>query len=167
MPFRSVGSRLALALLVIVVGVLAIVYVIVVPSYQRSLENQELGRLGSALQKVVLPKFPAEYDLRAQFVNETSPTVDARVAVLFPVSLSGPLEPQADSNLDERSSDLEEDPIALLAYRRHGIVRGIVTRRDQQFAEVAAPVEGGASVVLLASPCAPSSRPSASCAAGS
>jgi two-component system, OmpR family, sensor kinase len=152
MPFRSVGSRLALALLVIVVGVLAIVYVIVVPSYQRSLENQELGRLGSALQKVVLPKFPAEYDLRAQFVNETSPTVDARVAVLFPVSLSGPLEPQADSNLDERSSDLEEDPIALLAYRRRGIARGIVTRRGQQFAEVAAPVEDGASVVLLASP---------------
>jgi signal transduction histidine kinase len=152
MPFRSVGSRLALALLVIVVGVLAIVYVIVVPSYQRSLENQELGRLGSALQKVVLPRFPAEYDLRAQFVNEASPTVDARVAVLFPVSLSGPLEPQADSGLDERSADLEEDPIALLAYRRRGQARGIVTRRGQQFAEVAATVQDEASIVLLASP---------------
>ena len=152
MVFRSVGSRLALALLVIVVGVLAIVYVIVVPSYQRSLQNQELGRLSSALQKVVLPKFPAEYDLRAQFVNETSPTVDARVAVLFPVSLAGPLAPQADSNLDERSSDLEEDPIALLAYRRRGQARGIVTRHGQQFAEVAATVQDEASIVLLASP---------------
>jgi signal transduction histidine kinase len=152
MVFRSVGSRLALALLVIVVGVLAIVYVIVVPSYQRSLQNQELSRLSSALQKVVLPKFPAEYDLRAQFVNETSPTVDARVAVLFPVSLAGPLEPQADSNLDERSSDLEEDPIALLAYRRRGSARGIVTRHGQQYAEVAATVQDEASVVLLASP---------------
>jgi signal transduction histidine kinase len=132
--------------------VLAIVYVIVVPSYQRSLQNQELGRLSSALQKVVLPKFPAEYDLRAQFVNETSPTVDARVAVLFPVSLAGPLEPQADSNLDERSSDLEEDPIALLAYRRRGQARGIVTRHGQQYAEVAATVQDEASIVLLASP---------------
>jgi hypothetical protein len=30
-PFRSVGGRLALALLVVVAGVLAIVYLIVVP----------------------------------------------------------------------------------------------------------------------------------------
>ena len=81
MPFRSVGSRLALALLVIVVGVLAIVYVIVVPSYQRSLENQELRSLASSLQKVVLPQFPAEYDLRATYVNEMAPAVDARVAM--------------------------------------------------------------------------------------
>lgn len=150
MPFRSVGSRLALALLVIVVGVLAIVYVIVVPSYQRSLENQELGRLETSLHKVVLPKFPAEFDLRAQYVNEMSPTVDARVVVLFPVSGNGPLEPVADSALDESSGDLEEDPIALLSYKRGRIARGIVTRHGQQFAEAAAPIE--ASVVLVASP---------------
>ena len=115
MPFRSVGSRLAVALLVIVVGVLAIVYVIVVPSYRHSLENQELRSLSSSLQKVVLPQFPDEYDLRAQYVNELSPTVDARVAILD-VLAANVLEPNADSNLDERSSDLEEDPIALLAY---------------------------------------------------
>jgi hypothetical protein len=91
MPFRSVGSRLALALLVVVTAVLGIVYVIVVPSYQRSLENQELGRLASSAQKVVLPKFPAEFDLRALYVNEMAPVADARVAVLFPVSGDGPL----------------------------------------------------------------------------
>ena len=66
----------------VVVGVLAIVYLIVVPSYQRSLENQELRSLASSLQKVVLPQFPAEFDLRAQYVNEMAPAVDARVAVL-------------------------------------------------------------------------------------
>ena len=41
-PLRSVGGRLALALLVVVAGVLAIVYVIVVPSYRHSLQNTEL-----------------------------------------------------------------------------------------------------------------------------
>ena len=150
MPFRSVGSRLALALLVVVTAVLGIVYVIVVPSYQRSLENQELSRLASSAQKVVLPKFPAEFDLRALYVNEMAPVADARVAVLFPVSGNGPLEPEADSSLDARSSDLDEDPIALLAYKRGQLSRGIVERHGEQFAEVAAPVE--ASVVLLSSP---------------
>ena len=38
-PLRSVGARLALALLLVVVGVLAIVYLIVVPSYRSSLES--------------------------------------------------------------------------------------------------------------------------------
>ena len=45
---RGVGGRLAVGLLVVVAGVLAIVYLIVVPSYQRSLENSELRGLESA-----------------------------------------------------------------------------------------------------------------------
>jgi signal transduction histidine kinase len=150
--FRSVGSRLALALLVIVTGVLAIVYVIVVPSFQRSLQNQELGRLSSALRNVAVRAFPAEFDLRAQYVNEMAPAVDARVAVLDALS-DTVLEPMADSNLDQRSSDLEEDPIALLALRRSGEARGIVNRQGDEYAEVAtaAPNEPR-SVILLASP---------------
>jgi two-component system, OmpR family, sensor kinase len=149
---RSVGSRLALALLVVVTAVLAIVYVIVVPSYRRSLENQELHRLSTSLQKVVLPKFPEEFDLRALYVNEMAPVADARVAVLFVVSTDGPLEPVADSSLDERSSDLEEDPIALLAYKRGRLAHGIVTRHGERFAEVAESVPVEDSIVLLASP---------------
>ncbi|MGN6799179.1 MAG: sensor histidine kinase [Gaiellaceae bacterium] len=152
MVFRSVGSRLALALLVIVTGVLAIVYVIVVPSFQRSLQNQELSRLSSSLHKVAVPAFPPEFDLRAQYVNEMAPAVDARVAILDALS-DTVLEPMADSNLDQRSSDLEEDPIALLALRRDGEARGIVDRQGEEYAEVAttAPNEPR-SVILLASP---------------
>ena len=48
-PFRSVGGKLALALLSVVVGVLGIVYLIVVPTYQRSLENTELRSLQTSL----------------------------------------------------------------------------------------------------------------------
>jgi signal transduction histidine kinase len=150
---RSVGSRLALGLLLVVTAVLAIVYVIVVPSYQRSLENQELSSLASSLQKVVLPRFPPDFPRRALYVNEMSPAVDARVAVLEALSDNGPLEPIADSSLDQASSDLEEDPIALLAYHRGGLARGIVHRHGEQYAEVAAPAADEPSfVVLLASP---------------
>ncbi|HET7128212.1 MAG TPA: HAMP domain-containing sensor histidine kinase [Gaiellaceae bacterium] len=152
MPFRSVRSRLALALLVVVAAVLTIVYVIVVPSYRRSLENQELSGLASSLEKLVLPRFPAEFPRRALFVNEMSPTVDARVAVLLSLSDDGPLEPIADSRLDQQS-DLEEDPIGLLAFHRGGLARGIVHRHGEQYAEVAIPAKDEPSyVVLLASP---------------
>jgi signal transduction histidine kinase len=150
-PLRGVGGRLALALLVVVAGVLAIVYLIVVPSYKRSLENQELRTLAASLQNVALRAFPAEFDLRAQYVNEMAPAVDARVVVLFLLSERGPLEPVADSSLDQRSSDFEQDPVALAASRNGGLVRGIVERRGQHYAEVAAPVED-ASVVLLVAP---------------
>ena len=57
-PLTSVRGKLALALLLVVAGVLAIVYLIVVPSYQTSLENTELKGLQSSLQKVALPLFP-------------------------------------------------------------------------------------------------------------
>jgi signal transduction histidine kinase len=149
-PFRSVGGRLALALLLAVAGVLTIVYLIVVPSYRRSLENQELRSLSTALQKIALPKFQPEFDLRNQYVQEIAPQVDARVVILDVLSDAGPLEPMADSGLDQRSSVFEQDPVALAAYHRGGLARGIVERGGQHFAEVASPVE--TSVLLLAAP---------------
>src|SRR5581483_11535600 len=59
MPFRGVGSRLALALLGVVVGALAIVYVIVVPSYSNSLEQNALGNLQRTLSAAA-QTFPRE-----------------------------------------------------------------------------------------------------------
>jgi signal transduction histidine kinase len=149
-PLSSVGGRLALALLLVVAGVLAIVYLIVVPSYRRSLENQELRSLSRALENVALPKFPAEFPLRLQYVNAMAPQVDARVVILDLLSDEGPLEPVADSSLDQRSADLEQDPVALAAYHRGRLTRGVVERNGQHFAEAASPVES--SVLLLSAP---------------
>jgi signal transduction histidine kinase len=149
MFLRSVGARLAMALLAVVAAVLAIVYLIVVPSYQRSLESAELRSLATALD-VALPKFPSEFDLRVQYVNEQAALTNARVVVLDLLSDAGPLEPVADSSLDSRSDEFEEDPIALEAYRRGGVARGTVVRNGQRYAEVASPVE--ASVLLLRAP---------------
>ncbi|HEU5363319.1 MAG TPA: HAMP domain-containing sensor histidine kinase [Gaiellaceae bacterium] len=149
-PLSGVGGRLALALLVVVAGVLAIVYLIVVPSYRRSLENQELRSLSRALENVALPRFPAEYPRRTLYVSALAPQVDARVVILDVLSADGPLEPNADSSLDERSSVFEQDPVALAAYHRGRLVRGVVERDGQHFAEVASPVE--TSVLLLVAP---------------
>jgi hypothetical protein len=96
-PLSGVGGRLALALLLVVAGVLTIVYLIVVPSYRRSLENQELRSLSRALENVVLPKFPAEYPRRTLYVSSMASQVDARVVILDVLSDQGPLlEPNAD-----------------------------------------------------------------------
>ena len=148
--FRGVGGRLALALLIVVAGVLGIVYLIVVPSYQRSLQNQVLAGLSRSLERVALPAYPSNPELRTLYVSEMAPKVDARVVILDLLSDSGPLEPMADSSLDQQSSDLERDPVATAAYRSGRLARGVVTRDGDGFAEVASPVE--TSVVLLVAP---------------
>ena len=60
-PFNSVGGKLALALVVVVAGVLAIVYVIVVPLYKTSLQNAELRTLADELASgiVTYPRDPS------------------------------------------------------------------------------------------------------------
>jgi two-component system OmpR family sensor kinase len=146
-PLRSVGGRLALALLVVVAGVLAIVYVIVVPSYRHSLENTELNGLAASLQRVI-PTFRSDPSLQQEFASETQPEVDARVVVFALLGpLPAPLVPVADSNLESDSTDVQNDRIALEAIRDSTLARGVMTRNDQSYAEVAYPV--GSFVVLL------------------
>jgi signal transduction histidine kinase len=148
-PFRGVGGRLALALLVVVVGVLAIVYLIVVPSYRSSLANNELQSLSSSLRSIV-PNFPPEQYLKQQFASDNARQVNARVVVYGLLNQTPSLlEPVADSDLDSSSSDVENDPIAFDAIRKQTLARGLVDREGQTYAEVAYPV--GAYVVLLQS----------------
>jgi two-component system OmpR family sensor kinase len=148
-PFRSVGGRLALALLVVVAGVLAIVYLIVVPSYRASLTNNELRSLELQLRTVGIPNFPAEQYLQQEYAQTIAPQVDARVVVFDLLENSGPLlpVPAADSNLEGFSADVENDPIAFDAIEKQTLARGTVERRGQTYAEVAYPI--GPSVVMF------------------
>ncbi len=150
-PLRSVAGRLALGLLFVVAGVLAIVYLIVVPSYRAALVNTKLSSLEASLRAVGVPNFPAQVYLQQQFASTIAPRVNARVVVydlLGPAP--APLEPAADSNLDGFSTDVENDPVAFDAVRRQTLARGTVTRHGQTYAEVAYPL--GSAVVLLTAP---------------
>lgn len=150
-PFRSVGGRLALALLLVVAGVLTIVYLIVVPSYKTSLENNELRTLETVLRTRAVPNYPPEPWLKQQFASALAPRIDARV-IVFDLQNETPalLVPYADSNVEGDSSDVVNDPVAFDAIRLQTLARGTVTRRGQEYAEVAYPI--GASVVMLSSP---------------
>jgi signal transduction histidine kinase len=145
---RSVGGRLALALLVVVTGVLAIVYFIVVPSYRSSLENNELRGLEVSLRSEI-PNFPAEPYLADQFAQETAPKVDARVLVYQPLDPTQPsvLVSVGDSAAESNSTDAENDQVAFDAISRSTLARGTVERGGQTYAEVAYPV--GTSVILF------------------
>jgi signal transduction histidine kinase len=150
-PFRSVGGRLALALLVVVAGVLAIVYLIVVPSYKTSLENNELQTLETLLLRRAVPRYPVEPWMKQQFASSLAPRLNARV-VVFNLQNETPalLVPYADSNVEGDSLDVVNDPVATDAIQLQTLARGTVTRRGQEYAEVAYPI--GASVVMLSSP---------------
>jgi signal transduction histidine kinase len=149
-PLSSVRGQLALALLVVVAGVLAIVYLIVVPSYRTSLENTELKGLQSSLQKVALP-FPAQGYLQQQFVEGVAQATNTR-AVVFSLTSESPtlLEAFADSATERDSTELQNDPVALRAIQHHTLARGTVRRQNQTFAEVAYPA-GDTAIMLSAS----------------
>ena len=149
-PLSSVRGTLALALLLAVAGVLAIVYLIVVPSYQSSLENTELNGLQSSLQKFALP-FPAQGYLQQQFVEQVSQATNTR-AVVFSLASETPalVEAFADSATERDSTELQNDPVALDAIRHHRLARGTARRSGQTYAEVAYPV-GGSAIMLSAS----------------
>ncbi len=149
---RGVGGRLALALIVVVAGVLGIVYLIVVPSYQRSLENSELRSLQTAIRTIAIPNYPAGQEFAKQaYADKWAPAVNARI-VVYDVQNNVPLnlQPVADSADEADSSDMENDRVATQAVDRKTLARGTVERSGQQFAEAAYPING--SVVLLSAP---------------
>ena len=149
-PLTSVRGKLALALLVVVAGVLAIVYLIVVPSFRSSLENTELNGLQASMEKVALPIYPPEAYQQQQFVELVSQATNDRAVVFSLTSQTPPLlEAFADSATERDSTDLQNDPVALRAVRASRLARGTVTRGGQTFAEVASPAGDGA--ILLSS----------------
>jgi signal transduction histidine kinase len=149
-PLRGVGGKLALALLAVVAGVLAIVYLIVVPSYRSALAGTELDSLEFSMRTTAIPNFRIEPYLEQQFAEDIAGRVNARVLVyqpLDPTQVASALVPVADSRTEGDSSDAENDPVAFDAISRSTLARGTVTRGDQTYAEVAFPI--GTSVVLL------------------
>ncbi len=152
-PLRTVGGRLALALLVVVAGALAIVYVVVVPSYQRSLVNARLNGLGQSLTAIVkLPRLP-DGTLDQAWAEDTAyPLADARVVVLGYLCCPALLDPIADWPARHLSRDVVDDPIALRALRHpRRVVRGVVTRNETSYAEAAYALGPQGRVVLLSS----------------
>jgi signal transduction histidine kinase len=150
---RSVGARLALALLLIVAGALGIVYLIVVPSLKNRLVD---GRI-SELERAAL-SLRAEYDRRSpdletDILGQASSTADARVVRFTPLASTPPtLSVVADSRQSGRSNDIAGDSLALKTAITRKPQQGTVSRGGEQFAEAAVWDPKLSSVLLLSAP---------------
>jgi signal transduction histidine kinase len=151
-PLRTVGGRLAVALLLVVVCVLGIVYVVVVPTYQRSLVAARLTDLQKAVRTMTANRSAPEFLTQTWVDKAAKPIAEplfGRV-VVFHVK-SGRLIHVADEDKG-RGRDLLRDPVALRAAAGNQVVHGTVTRRREEFAEAALGLPRRQSVVLLISP---------------
>jgi signal transduction histidine kinase len=150
--FRSVGTRLSLALLLVVAAALGIVYLAVVPSLQTRLENARVEQLATAAQHLVPEASRAL--LPQDFVDTAAHDVGARVMVFQTTnavpggsSVGGPI---ADSSGGQPShTEPTNDPIAMRALRSGQLEQGFVTQDEVHYAEAGIPYDGGAHVLLL------------------
>ena len=151
-PFRSVGGKLALALLAVVAGVLAIVYVIVVPLYSSSLRSAELstlsGQLRTGLRFLSDPTSPYVDDWAAAMHEQYGVRALVFTYAPFPATVT----PFADSNLTTDDTDLVNDPVALQAIRHGGMVKGVAVHSGHTVAEVAYPLSTQGPVAMFAAP---------------
>jgi signal transduction histidine kinase len=150
-PLRSVGARLSLALVAVVAGALALVYVIVVPSLQQRLIDAKLNQLRTVMPQISQTVPQGQFAVWTDFLETASTTADARVvyyAMQPPVDGHTVLSPLQDSHR-ANGRELQNDPIAQRAADNFDDAAGTVTRNGTKFAEVARPVSPIGHVLLL------------------
>jgi signal transduction histidine kinase len=149
-PFRSVGARLSLALVVVVAGALGGVYLFVVPSLKRSLVDSKLSQLERVAPRLHDRFVKNPFD--PNFVGDAATISNARAVVLRPLSEVPSIRALVvvdDSRGGANSSDVEGDRLAEEASRTLERQSGTVTRGDESYAEVAVPVDESGIVLLL------------------
>ena len=147
--FRTVGARLSLALLVVVAGVLAFVYLIVVPSLQDRLVGSREDQMATVAHRVAdsFGQTPTLDDLALRFASATNTRV-----TICEISTRTPLDLAciADQGAGGAVGGIDNDPIANRAAMTLDNARGVVTRGGRQYAEAAMPAKT-THVVLVSS----------------
>jgi signal transduction histidine kinase len=137
-PLHSVGARLSLALLLVVAGSLALVYLVVIPSLQSRLIDSKISQLRNSRAELIQQYRADEQSDIYFFAGDASYLINARVAVFRTLS-ENPLTMAVvqDSRGGEPSNDIQADPIALRATSSGVLEHGVVSRGDTQYAEIA------------------------------
>jgi two-component system OmpR family sensor kinase len=149
-PLSGVGARLGLALLAVLVGALALVYAIVVPSLESRLIDSRISQVERAAAGVAR-ELPANRAQWPDFLENASTSANARVVVFDYAGPPSALLVVGDSH-GASSSDVENDRIALQSAVSSEPKSGSAAHRGERFAEAANPVPGTSSVVLVQSP---------------
>ena len=153
-PFRSVGSRLAAALALLVALALGVAWIVVVPTLEHNLTqaklDQQSRRAVAVAKKFPLVSFEADPKAVRDWAAENAALVNARI-VVYAVEGAGAeqqLRVRADSGED---IDLASDPLAARSARFGRATRGVVGQEGGRYAEVAVPIRETNAVVLFSS----------------
>jgi signal transduction histidine kinase len=148
---RSVGTRLSLALLLVVAAALGLVYLAVVPSLKNRLENTRAAQLTVATRRLV-PEASAALQSQV-FVDTAAHEVGARVMIFQPSPVPGGSSvgsPIADSSVGQPAhAEPTNDPIAARALQSGRLEHGFISEGDVRYAESAIPYANGTFVLLL------------------
>jgi signal transduction histidine kinase len=146
---RTVGARLSLALLVVVVAVLAFVYLIVVPSLQNRLIDSREAQAARVAARVADQWPPASpRGLALSFSSATN----MRVTILKIINRSPlSLHDIADEGAGGSAGGIDNDPIGERAAATLRPARGVATRGDRRYAEAAVPLANAGYVILVSS----------------
>jgi two-component system, OmpR family, sensor kinase len=147
--FRTVGARLSLALLVVVLGVLAFVYLLVVPSLEDRLIGSRQDQAATVAARVAetlgaRQNTLSKCDVAIRFAAATNTRV-----TIFDVSNRSPLLLSDFCDEGAGGTGLADDPVAERAAETLSSARGVVTRGGLRYAEAAQPAD--MSVVLVSS----------------
>ncbi len=148
--FRTVGARLSLALLVVVAGVLAFVYLIVVPSLENRLVDSRKDQLATVSARVAeaLRTNEPTRDFAAGFASASNTRV-----TIFEILNRSPLTLSAiaDEGAGGEVAGLDTDPVAEAVARSLTPAQGVVTRGGREYAEAARASADARYVVLVSS----------------
>ena len=136
-PLRSVGARLSLALLLVVAGSLALVYLVVIPSLESRLIESKTNQLRRFVPGLIATVYPDDVGTR-EFASDAADVVSARV-VVYSIFHDEPifLASQQDSFGLGPSTDVDNDPIAVRTALSGNEEWGTVERHGERYAEVA------------------------------
>jgi signal transduction histidine kinase len=146
--FRTVGARLAIALLVVVAAVLLAVYLIVIPSLEDRLVNSRKDQVATVADAVVASlnaNRPPTDNLAAGFSSASNARVTIfEVLSRTPLALRGVADCCAGD-----VGGINDDPVAMRAAQSLTSSRGVVTRGSRKYAEAAQPTRNGQNIVLV------------------
>jgi two-component system, OmpR family, sensor kinase len=145
----GIRTRIAITLVGIVAGALAVAYVIVVPSLERRFVESKLDEL----QETARPlgeELPTNRFRWPEAVDRFAADTDARVVAYDVLSRNPPALAVVADSRRRSSEDVQTDPIALRAAASRALERGRVAG-DPDYASVAIPIEQDAVLLFQAS----------------
>jgi signal transduction histidine kinase len=155
-PFRSVGSRLAAALALVVAVALGVAWFVVVPSLERNLTraklDQQANRVRAAVGSEPFPSVTFDSpNVASDWAAELGALTNTRVVVFEIVARQ--TRPQLEAVADSRQDLLapEADRIVANSALYGRMSQGVLTHDGERFTEVALRIRNAPVVVLFSS----------------